>query len=155
MSHISISKVKNKHSHPRTSTVYLVYEDGATQASPPSLTGVVESTVLSHRHHVNRHAVITGLLCSQSKVEAVTCVVLHNEQDTRRSCVRRKVLNPLYFLFYVVMIHSGGFNVFSPSRSRVINRANLLYFTCIVQGENGSQDAGRRRRRKYSTCHSC
>lgn len=69
-----------------------MYEDGATQASPPGLTGVVESTVLSHYHRVNRYAVITGLLCSQSKVESVTCVVLHNEKDSGGSCVRRKVV---------------------------------------------------------------
>lgn len=31
----------------------------------------------------------------------------------------------------------------------------MQYITGIVQGEDGSQDAGRRRRCKHSTCYSC
>lgn len=67
--------------------VYLVYEDGATQASPPSFTRLVKGAVLCNYHHVNGDTVITGLLCSQTKIEAVTGVVLYNEQDSRSSCL--------------------------------------------------------------------
>lgn len=63
-----------------------MYEDGATQASPPGLTGLVEGAVLGNYHHVNGDAVVTGLLCSQSEVEAVTGVVLHDEKDSGGSC---------------------------------------------------------------------
>lgn len=74
-----------------------MYEDGATQASPPGLTGVVEGTVLGNYRHVDGDAVITGLLCSQSEVEAVAGVVLHNEKDSRGSCVGRKVVILILF----------------------------------------------------------
>lgn len=65
---------------------YLVYEDGATQAPPPSLTGLVEGAVLCNYHHVNSDAVVTGLLCSQSKVEAVAGVVLHDDKHSGGPC---------------------------------------------------------------------
>lgn len=74
-----------------------MYEEGATQASPPGLTGVVEGAVLGNYHHVDSDAVITGLLCSQSEVEAVAGVVLHNEKDSRGSCVGRKVVILILF----------------------------------------------------------
>ena len=57
-------------------------EDGATQASPAGLTGLVKGAVLGNYHHVNSDAMVTGLFCSQSKVEAVAGVVLHNEKDS-------------------------------------------------------------------------
>lgn len=60
---------------------YLVYEDGATQAPPPGLTGLVEGAVIGNYHHVDSDAVVTGLFGSQSKVQAVTGVVLHDEKD--------------------------------------------------------------------------
>lgn len=70
--------------------IYLVYEDGATQAPPTGLTGLVEGAVLCHYHHVNNDAVVTGLLCSQSKVEAVTGVVLHDDKHSGGSCGGRR-----------------------------------------------------------------
>lgn len=60
-----------------------MYEEGATQASPPGLAGAIKGAVLSNYHHVNSHAVITGLLRGQSEVEAVAGVVRHNEEDSR------------------------------------------------------------------------
>lgn len=59
-----------------------MYEDGATQASPAGLTGLVKGAVLGNYHHVNGDAVVTALLRSQAKVEAVAGVVLHNEEDS-------------------------------------------------------------------------
>lgn len=66
--------------------LYLVNEDGATQAPPPRLTGPVEGAVLGDNHHVNGDAVVTGLLRRQPEVEAVAGVVLDDEEDTRGSC---------------------------------------------------------------------
>lgn len=79
--------------------VYLVYEDGATQASPPGLTGFVKGAVLGNYHHVNSNAVVTGLLRSQSKIEAIAGVVLHDEKDSRGSCGgRRAVISKLIII---------------------------------------------------------
>lgn len=72
--------------------VYLVYEDGATQASPPGLAGLVKGAVLCYYHHVNSDAVVMGLLCCQSKVEAIAGVVLHNEKDSGGSCGGSRVV---------------------------------------------------------------
>lgn len=72
--------------------VYLVDEDGATQAPSASLTRALKGAVLGDDHHVSSHTTITGLLCRQSKVEAVASVVFHNEKDTRRSYLGRKVI---------------------------------------------------------------
>lgn len=73
--------------------VYLVYEDGATQASSAGLAGLVKRTVISNYHHVNSHTLVTGLLRSQSKVEAVTGVILHNQEDPRGSWGRTERFN--------------------------------------------------------------
>lgn len=67
-------------------------EDGATQAPSASLTRALKGAVLGDDHHVSSHTTITGLLCRQSKVEAVASVVFHNEKDTRRSYLGRKVI---------------------------------------------------------------
>lgn len=72
--------------------VYLVDEDGATQASSTSLTWALKGAVLGDDHHVSSHAAIAGLLCRQSKVEAVAGVVFHNEEDSRSSCLGRKFI---------------------------------------------------------------
>lgn len=69
-----------------------MYEDGATQASPPGLTGSVKGAVLGDNHHVDSDAVVTGLLCSQSEVETIAGVVLHDEKDPGGSCGGRRVI---------------------------------------------------------------
>lgn len=65
-----------------------MYKNGATQAPPPGLTGAVEGAILSNYHHVHSDAMVTGLFCSQSKVEAIAGVVLHDEEDPRGSWKR-------------------------------------------------------------------
>lgn len=95
--------------------VYLVYEDGATQASPPSLTRVVEGAVLSNYHHVNSDTVITSLFRSQSEVEAITSVVLHNEKDSRCPCVDSRV----DWLYNKLNVFS--YNVFFPQQDVIYN----------------------------------
>lgn len=66
--------------------LYLVYEDGAAQASPPRLAGSVEGAVLGNDHHVDGDAAVAGLLGGQAEVEAVAGVVLDNEKDPGGSC---------------------------------------------------------------------
>lgn len=66
----------------------LVYEDGATQASPPGLTGLVEGAVVCNNDHVDVDALVTGLLRSKAEVEAVAGVVLHDEKYSGRTCGR-------------------------------------------------------------------
>lgn len=66
--------------------VYLVYKDGATQASSPCLSWELKGTVVSDDHHLSSHTMIPGLLCGQSKVETVASVVFHNQKDSRSSC---------------------------------------------------------------------
>lgn len=63
-----------------------MHEDGATQAPPPGLAGLVEGAVLGDYHHVNGDAMVTGLLRGQSEVEAVAGVVLHDEKHPGGSC---------------------------------------------------------------------
>lgn len=69
---------------------YLVDEDGAAQAPPPRLTGPVEGAVLGDDHHVDSDAVVTGLFRRQAEVEPVAGVVLHDEEDARRSWRRNR-----------------------------------------------------------------
>lgn len=69
-----------------------MYEDSATQASSSSLTWLVKGAVFRNYHHVNSNALVTSLLRSQSKVKAVTSVVLDNEKDPGGSWVGRLLL---------------------------------------------------------------
>lgn len=93
-------------------------EDGATQAPSPSLTRALKGAVLGDDHHVSSHTTITGLLCRQSKVEPVASVVFHNEKDTRRSYLRRKVICEralslivqLVILLYIYVIYTAQKN---------------------------------------------
>ena len=82
--------------------VYLVYEDGSTQSSPSRLTGLVEGAVVGNYHHVDVNAMVTGLLSSQSEVEAVAGVVLHDEEGARGTLGERERNILIYLLLLLI-----------------------------------------------------
>lgn len=113
-------------------SLYLMYEDGSTEAPPARFAGQIEGAVVGYDHHVDGHALVARLLRRQAEVETVASVVLHDEEDSRCSWERGEVLKR------------------SPWQPLCVVLAGV---TCVVHTQNGRQDASRRRRRKHGPRH--